>query len=226
MADEFRTAMASRSIRTIKAELEFLADTNNLTRAQLTSILSQLPSEASSTAKSHSTPAYEAPTQAINNLGLTSQNEKAPFNEKAVFNPPTAPPPAYAPAKALCNATALYQYAPQDEGDLAFELHDPISVTEYTNAEWWKGRNERTGAEGIFPRSYVRVEEKKGGMPMVPVPQQPMGYGNVPLEVSQSSQGQPNKHTDMGKNIGKKFGNAAVFGAGATMGSKVINSIF
>jgi len=25
-------------------------------------------------------------------------------------------------------------------------------VLEYTNAEWWKGRSEATGAEGIFPR--------------------------------------------------------------------------
>lgn len=30
----------------------------------------------------------------------------------------------------------------------------------------------------------------------------------------------------MGKKFGKKLGNAAVFGAGATLGSKIVNGIF
>ena len=59
---------------------------------------------------------------------------------------------------------------------------DRIAITEYMNAEWWKGRNERTGQEGIFPRSYVNVSEEKG--PTVPAAAdqpQPSNYGNMPL---------------------------------------------
>lgn len=99
------------------------------------------------------------------------------------------------------------------------------------NAEWWKGRNERTGQEGIFPRSYVRVEEKA-----LPQQSQPTNYGNVPLEVSQSGssggavthngEAQPNKAADYGKKFGKKLGNATIFGAGATIGSNIVNGIF
>lgn len=94
------------------------------------------------------------------------------------------------------------------------------------NAEWWKGKNERTGQEGIFPRSYVRVEEKA-----ISSPPPPNNYGNMPLDVSNGVQGpvdpkQPGKGGEMGKKFGKKLGNAAVFGAGATIGSNIVNSIF
>ena len=83
--------------------------------------------------------------------------------------------------------------------------NDHVTVTEYMNAEWWKGKSSRTGREGIFPRSYVKVIEK--------APQN-MGnnYGNAPLEVSQMGNGEgrvPSKGEEMGKKFGKKLGNAA-----------------
>jgi hypothetical protein len=74
------------------------------------------------------------------------------------------------------------------------------------NAEWWKGRNERTGAEGIFPRSYVRVEEK--------AMQQPSSYGNMPVDVAQGAQPEGDKKKGTAQKIGGKLGNAALFGAG------------
>ena len=107
------------------------------------------------------------------------------------------------------------------------------------NAEWWKGQNERTNLEGIFPRSYVKVVDEKppalAGTPQ-PVPQQqnngPMSYGNMPVAVAQGNSGggadgkPPSKTQEQGKKFGKKLGNAAVFGAGATIGSNIVNSIF
>lgn len=104
----------------------------------------------------------------------------------------------------------MYVYNGTDAGDLNLMVNDRVAVTEYMNAEWWKGRCERTGQEGIFPRSYVRVEEKN--MPG-------NSYGNVPLAVSQApvttpggSSGAPSKYGDAGKKMGKKVGNAALFG--------------
>jgi hypothetical protein len=116
------------------------------------------------------------------------------------------------------------------------------------NGDWWMGRNERTGAEGIFPRAYVVVEsdnhEKSNGMGWQP-PQQAQyaapvpaggGYpaapgGMQPYQAqAQPQQGQEgeggSKVGDAGKKIGKKLGNAAIFGAGATIGSNIVNSIF
>jgi hypothetical protein len=47
---------------------------------------------------------------------------------------------------------------------------------------------------------------------------------------AQPQQGQEgeggSKVGDAGKKIGKKLGNAAIFGAGATIGSNIVNSIF
>ena len=126
---------------------------------------------------------------------------------------------------ALTNAVALYAYNGTDEGDLSLQPNDRIAVTEYTNAEWWKGRNERTGEEGIFPRSYVKVEEK--AMPRQPPPS---NYGNMPMDVAQggssgSAGGGSSKLQDGGKKFGKKLGNAAIFGAGATIGSSIVGAI-
>ena len=167
------------------------------------------------------------------------------FNEKQNHaqepSPSPAPPPSYGTPSSgpppLTFATALYAYKPTDSGDCALEQNDRIAVFEYTNAEWWKGRNERTKQEGIFPRNYVKVEEEKSG------------YGNMPLEVSQgetngSGGHAPSKMNQQGKKFGKKLGNAAIFGAvsftistnsatdhiltsrqGATMGSDLVNAI-
>lgn len=93
----------------------------------------------------------------------------------------------------------------------------------------WRGRNERTGLDGIFPRSYVNIVDEKRGY----APSPHTNYGNMPLDVSQSSSAvvpmegkRPSKFEENGKKFGKKMGNAAIFGAGATIGSNVVNKIF
>ena len=136
------------------------------------------------------------------------------------------PPPAY-DATVLCTVTAQYDYAGPDAGDLPLTTGETINVTEYVNGDWWKGTSLSTGKSGIFPRAYVKeVEKGKEGY----------GYGNVPLQVSNgegsqvqqqgSGPGAAGKGGEMGKKFGKKLGNAAIFGAGATIGSNIVNGIF
>jgi hypothetical protein len=155
--------------------------------------------------------APQPPTAALNNLNLQNQqrnndssNEKTGnFYAQQQNQTPQPPPPAYntpPPAAnwpALAQATALYAYTSPDAGDLELQPNDQISVTEYLNAEWWKGKNTRTGREGIFPRSYVKVNEEKGAAPANP---HGNNYGNAPLEVSQVGNGTgeaPNKGSEM-----------------------------
>lgn len=77
----------------------------------------------------------------------------------------------------------------------------------------WRGRNERTQVEGIFPRTYVSVFEEK---PAMHAPQ-PTNYGNAPLEVAESGSNpneeekKPNKLEQNGKKFGKKMGNAGMY---------------
>lgn len=124
------------------------------------------------------------------------------------------------------------------------------------NNDWWMGRNERTGQEGIFPKTYVQAlnngppgggfyNEKAppaqpmyGGYPLPPSQQQqnPYNASVPPMAVAQQPQQQEQqqqqngeaggKAGEMGKKFGKKLGNAAIFGAGATIGSNIVNSIF
>ena len=86
------------------------------------------------------------------------------------------------------------------------------------NADWAKGRNERTGQEGIFPRSYVNIVDDKSAVSgIVKPPPTPSSYGNVPLSVSQNGGGgsmmggggaSNSKLNENGKKFGKKLGNA------------------
>lgn len=146
----------------------------------------------------------------------------------------------------LAHARALYRYAATDARDLSFERDDRLAVHEHMNADWWLGRNLRTGLEGIFPRSYVHVvedDEKQqqqqalyqpplpgsvqyatgGGYPPAP----PAGQGYVPPQQQGEGEGSgSSKIGEHGKKSGKKLGNAAIFGAGATIGSNIVNSIF
>jgi hypothetical protein len=90
-------------------------------------------------------------------------------------------------------------------------------------------------------------EKAPGYMYGGPPPQQPMGgyYPNQPPQqappgpsspydgpvppmaiAEQPASHAPSRGAEMGKKFGRKLGNAAIFGAGATLGADVVNSIF
>ena len=54
-------------------------------------------------------------------------------------------------------AVALYNFAGEQSGDLAFKKGDVISILKKSDSQndWWTGR--ANGKEGIFPANYVRV---------------------------------------------------------------------
>jgi len=224
-------ALTNRSIRTIQTELDFLVDCNLLTPQQLSTIQNNLPSPSSNPRSTHSNNVSSPPppTSLLSNMHLSEKQSHVPSPQ-----PSPAPLPLYSPppAQTVASATSLYVYHPSDAGDLALQPQDRISITEFMNADWAKGRNERTGQEGIFPRSYVSITDDKGsgGMPPPP-PSNGTNYGNLPLTVSQGGgvqQQQPGngKLEQTGKKFGKKLGNAAIFGAGASIGSNIVNGIF
>ncbi|KAF3927360.1 Intersectin-2 [Orbilia brochopaga] len=244
-------AMAARAVRSIRNELEFLTDTGHITHDQLMTILANLPASdtPASLPSSDSSRGSAAPAPAPVQIQQTPAAIPTPvssatpvhvptYNEKADVAPApayTAAPPAYTHPPTLSVVTALYPYTATDAGDLALNVNDTINVTEYVNADWWRGVNPSTGQTGIFPKNYVKAAtpaaasggEKEG-----------YGYGNLPLQVAnggssqqpQQPQGQqpeePSKFGEQGKKFGKKLGNAAIFGAGATIGGKIVNGIF
>jgi hypothetical protein len=63
--------------------------------------------------------------------------------------------------------------------------------------------------------------------PPPPGPSDPYNGPVPPMQMAnQPTEHQPGKGAEMGKKFGKKLGNAAIFGAGATIGGNIVNSIF
>jgi LAS seventeen-binding protein 1/2 len=210
-----------------------------------------LPNESPLNSASRSNAAASAvPTNAFNNMRL---NEPPP----PAYNTPTPPSlPSRQPSQTssrpeIARAIALYRYA-EPEDDCTFEVGDYISVFEYMNADWWLGKNMRTGKEGVFPVNYVQVQINKSSPPQAqdgygnekasgyggyggqqsqlppPGPSNPYDSSIPPMAVASQpvDNRPPGKGQENAKKFGKKLGNAAVFGAGATLGGKIVNSIF
>ncbi len=168
------------------------------------------------------------------------------FQTERQVNPPAKPE--------ISRATALYRYTEPE--DCNFEVGDQIAVYEHMNADWWHGKNLRTGKEGVFPVNYVQVQhqnaapsnipaqgvygnEKQNGFgsypgqqsyqqgPPPPGPSNPYDSAVPPMQMANDPvESKPGKGQEMGKKFGKKLGNAAIFGAGATIGGNIVNSIF
>ncbi|KAK3310827.1 SH3 domain-containing protein [Chaetomium strumarium] len=256
--DRQRVIETNRSLRLIKNELESLLEKGIITDTAFDSITALLPAETPlSGAAATRTP---APATPASTTSLPSQSPapapQPPSYAQSTASPPSLParnpPPATVPDKpVLVHARALYTYHASDARDCSFERDDRIAVHEYMNADWWMGRNLRTGQEGIFPRNYVvvdsSVDEKQqqhpapspaaGYYPVAPVPVSgyhapppaaPVGQwqGQDQQQQQQQQDGGNSKLGEHGKKFGKKLGNAAIFGAGATIGSNIVNSIF
>ncbi|TDZ60649.1 Protein csh3 [Colletotrichum trifolii] len=259
----------NRSLRNIKNELENLLEKGVITEDAYDTIHATLPVEtplhgaAARSAANASTPVQNSnptspPTDAMAALNVQPNPSPAPpsYNQ-------TGPPslPNRTPEKPiLAHARALYRYSGPDARDVSFERDDRIAIHEYMNADWWMGRNVRTGQEGIFPKTYVLVEQDSakgafapqqpqyapqpaqwapqqpqyapqpqyGQSPQGPPPQQNPYNADAPPQAvaDQKTEGAGGKGSEMGKKFGKKLGNAAIFGAGATIGSNIVNSIF
>ncbi|KAL8290823.1 hypothetical protein RB600_006329 [Gaeumannomyces tritici] len=277
-ADRQTIIETNKSLRIIKNELESLYEKGVIDDQAYDSINSLLPAEASLAGARAPPPA--APTPDISNLSIQDNNAQAPpppYGNPSAVAAAAPPPPPPSGKPVLSHARALYRYAGADARDCAFERDDRIAVHEYMNADWWMGRNLRTGREGIFPRNYVEpeaapvpapvaspqqgypVNEKAvgggyyggggGGAPPPQQQQQPYGqpaYGyqqqqpqpqqnpyNAPAPPmavanpppAQQQEAQPQKES-FAKKAGSKLGNAALFGAGATLGGNIVNSIF
>ncbi len=230
-------------------------------------IMRTLPDESSFNGRNGPSPS-PVPTAAFNNLRVSS-SEPPPAYNNSPSGPPTLPnrtpsiPPPTRPV--VGRAIALYNYNDNESNGMSFAPYDPLIVYSFSNAEWWEGRNEKTGATGVFPVNHVQLEQAVNKLPATPnehhapifpsnekqnygeygghyaPPQQqqyqpgppPPGPSNPynsavpPMAVAeQPTDHKPSKGSEMGKKFGKKLGNAAIFGAGATIGGNIVNSIF
>ncbi|KAL6857904.1 protein that induces appearance of [PIN+] prion when overproduced [Amphichorda felina] len=254
-ADRQTIMEANRSLRNIKNELENLLERGVIDETVYDNIHSALPEESPlsgplrTATSSNATPIRtpnptsgptSPPTQAFANLDVNKSKSPAPPSYEDT--PPPNLPTRKTGKPVIAQARALYRYEASDARDVSFEKDDKISVHEYMNEDWWMGQNDRTGREGIFPRNYVLVEhQEKAPVPQYGYPaqqqqqqaggppqqQNPYDSNVPPMAVAEGDKTEePSKAQQYGKKFGKKMGNAAIFGAGATIGSNIVNSIF
>jgi LAS seventeen-binding protein 1/2 len=85
------------------------------------------------------------------------------------------------------------------------------------------GNEKSQNPYGGYPGQYQPTQQG----PPPPGPSNPYNSAVPPMQIAeQPTETKPGKGQEMGKKFGKKLGNAAIFGAGATMGGKIVNSIF
>ncbi|XP_033118497.1 growth factor receptor-bound protein 2-like [Anneissia japonica] len=56
--------------------------------------------------------------------------------------------------RTICRVKAMFDFVPQEDGELSFNLGDVIDVLDDSDANWWRGC--LNGKEGMFPTPYVQ----------------------------------------------------------------------
>eukprot|EP00128_Syssomonas_multiformis_P002334 Colp12_sorted_trinity150504_noHs@15130 len=68
----------------------------------------------------------------------------------------TQPAAAAATPQAVKRVRALFDFNPQEDGELGFRKGDVITVLDENDPNWWRGQ--LNGSVGVFPVSYTQLE--------------------------------------------------------------------
>lgn len=85
---------------------------------------------------------------AISSVGNVNKTLPEPSNSQFQANQQSQQP-------AASRVRALYDFAPSEEGELAFQKGDVIRILDSVYEHWWRG--ELRGEAGIFPVNYVEL---------------------------------------------------------------------
>ncbi|KAF9790280.1 SH3 domain-containing protein [Thelephora terrestris] len=229
------SAFVSHVVSQTQANIDFLQAQGYLTTEEVTIIRSKLAA---------------ATVKASDKSADSPLSFPQPHNQVSTYQPhpphlpqPPQPIPSYPKARALWP----YNEDKKEPNDLTISVGDVIDIVEETNPDWWTGRNK--GSQGLFPSTYVQKippepslqhqQEKMYGAPGYtnygnqPPPQQPVYPINNPPVVNsvglQPDEGQDKKKKKYGQlknTMAQSAAGGLGFGAGAAVGSGIINAIF
>ncbi|EFX01828.1 sh3 domain containing protein [Grosmannia clavigera kw1407] len=198
----------NRSLRNIKNELETLLEKGAITDDAFTNIHGMLPQEwslrdgppasaaAATSAARAMSPAAAPVAVATPPLPARRTPQPAPIEPEPAPIPDPASDTDADGRTAIGYATAKYRYDAPNEGDLGFERGEAVAVYSQVNADWWLGRNLRSGQVGIFPRQYVKPDaaladlERAGRVPSAEEAEATARNGGPPDYYSQQNQNQ------------------------------------
>ena len=88
-------------------------------------------------------------------LILSPPSPLPPLSSPLSFSPsPLFPLPFPSPSPQSQRVQALYNFEPQEEGELRMRKGDIVTVLEKVDQNWWKGTCE--GRSGLFPVPYIK----------------------------------------------------------------------
>ena len=67
------------------------------------------------------------------------------------------PSPASVVASVAKVAIALYEWTPQEEGELLIHENDMLIVLDDSDSDWWMVKHLKTPGEGLVPKTYIEV---------------------------------------------------------------------
>lgn len=53
-------------------------------------------------------------------------------------------------------AVAMYDFVPQEDGELMMKKGDELAIEQEIDQFWWRGKNMRTKECGLFPANYIK----------------------------------------------------------------------
>lgn len=53
-------------------------------------------------------------------------------------------------------AVALFDFNPQEQGELTLKKGDQVVIDDEVDKHWWSGKNCRTKECGLFPSNYIK----------------------------------------------------------------------
>jgi len=191
----------------------------------------------------------KAPAKSVNTPISTPWQPHDPVPTYYQPHPPHPPqpsqlisPPQPTPNHPRARALWAYNEDGREPGDLIMSVGDVIDIVEETNADWWTGRNR--GKQGIFPSNYVQklspepspqpYQEKLYSAPGYndPPPQQldpvnnPAAVNSVGLQQDEGQDKKKKKFGKFGNTVAHSAAGGLGFGAGAAVGSGIINALF
>lgn len=228
MADHQSEMLLQHLVSRVHQDVQLLVDLGHIDRNTAESFLVNLPNGQQIAHAPPSVIAFPTPSPSA----VSSIVKRAP------------PPPAPKPARTQARALWAYNEKGSEKNDLSFSAGDIIEIIDETNEDWWTGRVH--GKEGLFPSNHVeKMDSARAMPPAAPVttgrPYKPFGaayhgldqpppvqssVNAVGLQEHPKNEEKKSKFGGLKNTMAQSAAGGVGFGAGAAVGSGIINAIF
>lgn len=137
-------------------------------------------------------PARNLPPPPVRQVPAASVEEEKEEESEKEADEESAPPAPSLPSRSESkntgkSAIAEYDYEKDENNEIGFAEGDLIVEIDFVDDDWWSGKHSKSGETGLFPSSYVALQndESNGSAPSPPAPAPaPVAASEAKLEKS------------------------------------------